>query len=139
MTVALRAATLPLRRRADAAERMETQDMAEDTAEATAAGNLRRRRAAANRPAGAEGSRRRPGSTGDKASLGGWVAVLPAVVMLLRAGVTDGQISRLTDLRVRIQRGDFAADGAPAHDPQRGSDWRHPANPEAPEMGSSAT
>ncbi len=122
MTVALRAATLPLRRCADAAERMEAADMAEDTAEATAAGSLRGRRAAADRPGGAAGSRRRPGSIGDTASLRGWAAVLPAVVMLLRAGVTDRQISHLTDLRVRVQRGDFAADGAPARDPKRGSD-----------------
>src|SRR5688572_29407589 len=37
-------------------------------------------------------------------------AVLVALIGLLRAGFSEGQISRLTDLRILVQRGGYAAD-----------------------------
>ncbi|HVG95313.1 MAG TPA: hypothetical protein VNK05_00265 [Chloroflexota bacterium] len=40
-----------------------------------------------------------------------WPAALTAVAALLLAGWSPGQLSRLADLRVRIRRGDYAADG----------------------------
>jgi hypothetical protein len=66
------------------------------------------------------GSTDSTGSTGASPVGGGWASVLPAVVLLLRAGVTDGQLSHLTDLRVRVQRGAFAADGGPERGPSGG-------------------
>ena len=41
-----------------------------------------------------------------------WPAALVAVAALLQAGWSPGQLSRLLDLRVRVQRGHDAADGA---------------------------
>jgi hypothetical protein len=38
-------------------------------------------------------------------------AALAALAALLRAGLTEAQLSRLADQRVRARRGAFAADG----------------------------
>ena len=48
-----------------------------------------------------------------------WPTALAAVAALLLAGWSPGQLSRLLDLRVRVQRGHYAADGAgpPGADP----------------------
>ena len=50
-------------------------------------------------------------------------AALAALAALLRAGLTEAQLSRLADLRVRAHRGAFAADGygGPAAAPGRGA------------------
>jgi hypothetical protein len=93
-----------------------------------------------------------PGSTGSTGGApgsapggapggGGWATVLPAIVLLLRAGVTDSQLSLLTDLRVRVQRGAFASDGGPRSEPGgRGSPGAVPqANPDRPEGHPSVT
>ena len=39
-------------------------------------------------------------------------AAATALAALLRAGLTPEQMSRLADLRVRVRRGGYAADGA---------------------------
>jgi len=40
-----------------------------------------------------------------------WPAALAAVAALLLAGWSPGQLRRLLDLRVRVQRGHYPADG----------------------------
>jgi hypothetical protein len=40
-----------------------------------------------------------------------WPAALAAVAALLLAGCSPGQLSRLADLRGRVRRGDYTADG----------------------------
>jgi hypothetical protein len=60
----------------------------------------------------------------DPAAEAAWLAGLAVLAALLRAGLTEAQLSRLADLRVRARRGAYAADGyagpaapAPRHPP----------------------
>ena len=45
------------------------------------------------------------------AAAAAWLAGLATLAALLRAGLTEAQLSRLADVRVRARRGAFAADG----------------------------
>jgi len=40
-----------------------------------------------------------------------WLAGLATLAALLRAGLTEAQLSRLADVRLRARRGAYAADG----------------------------
>jgi hypothetical protein len=52
-----------------------------------------------------------PAPDRDSAAEAAWLAGLAVLAALLRAGLTEAQLSRLADLRVRARRGAFAADG----------------------------
>ena len=52
-----------------------------------------------------------PGPDRDPAAEAARLAGLAALAALLRAGLTEAQLSRLADLRLRARRGAFAADG----------------------------
>jgi len=47
----------------------------------------------------------------DPAAGAAWPAAVAALAALLQAGLTDEQLSRLADLRVRVRRGAAAAGG----------------------------
>jgi hypothetical protein len=60
---------------------------------------------------GPPGADRPPPPARDPAAGAVRPAALAALAALLRAGLTEAQLSRLADLRVRARRGAFAADG----------------------------
>ena len=70
-----------------------------------------------------------PAPDRDPAAAAAWPAGLAALAALLRAGLTEAQLSSLADLRVRAHRGAFAADGyaGPAAAPAGGGLGPRPA------------
>ena len=54
---------------------------------------------------------RRPGPDRAPAAEAAWLAGLATLAGLLRAGLTEAEVSRLADLRLRARRGAYVADG----------------------------